>query len=787
MRKQEQKWLLLIFIALLMGNVDILAQGRILGYIYNSKTQEPVNEAIVKLNPGNKRFYSTNQGFFYFDKLKAGNYQLLITHVGYPDTTIKVELDKNEIKEFNIQVVSEYEHLEAVEIQSRFIKRPPYLQAKVSREVIEKRSVSDVGTQLRSTANISGIRKGGTSIDPVVRGFKFSQLNVQANTGQKIEGGCPNRMDPATSHIEIEDIESIEVYKGPYTFRYGPALGAVINLNTTQPVVYDTFGVRLRALKGFIGNWNGEKDYLAVNGGNRYWYFNFSGSNKDFGNYEAGNGKTVRSEYKKYHYRGQVGFTPSQNHSFIFSYNHSGGNDIAFPALPMDERSDQTNLISFDYKARNITKVIGGFSMKLYHSGVNHEMDNKSRPFSDTVVAVSEIEAMNRGLRSEIQLELRSSQLIIGVDYENISKDGERVKNMIRQPGLPVKREDLWNNAFITNLGLFGEFETKVGRYNLVLSTRADINQAQSDDMRITAPGMGEIYHYASDSIETMHTNFSLSAGLTRQFSDHISGSVSIGRGIRSPDMVERFIMLLPIGYDDFDYLGDPQLKPEENHQMDLTFNYRQKKWGQVKVNTFYSVVRNFITGKRLPPAQQMPLSKDVIGVKRFYNADWANMTGFELSYGSPLIYNTGIRFQSSYTYGFIKEAPVYITNDAGEVVDEEIIENDALPEIPPFEGRLTFHGNYIGNKLKPELTLRAVSAQNHVSESYNEPATPGFFTADFRLTYLHRTMLTVNGGIRNIFDKTYYEHLNRNIIGTSRPFYEPGRSFYINLVIDIK
>ncbi|MEZ5195165.1 MAG: hypothetical protein R2764_01805 [Bacteroidales bacterium] len=42
-------------------------------------------------------------------------------------------------------------------------------------------------------------------IDPVVRGFKYSQLNVQVDNGLKIEGGCPNRMDPATAHVEIED------------------------------------------------------------------------------------------------------------------------------------------------------------------------------------------------------------------------------------------------------------------------------------------------------------------------------------------------------------------------------------------------------------------------------------------------------------------------------------------------------------------------------------------------------------------------------------------------------
>jgi len=41
---------------------------------------------------------------------------------------------------------------------------------------------------------------------------------------------------------------------------------------------------------------------------------------------------------------------------------------------------------------------------------------------------------------------------------------------------------------------------------------------------------------------------------------------------VRSPDMVERYVTLLPVGFDKFDYLGDPQLKPEVNNQADIVF-----------------------------------------------------------------------------------------------------------------------------------------------------------------------------------------------------------------------
>lgn len=53
---------------------------------------------------------------------------------------------------------------------------------------------------LQSVANMSVIRKGGSSGDPLFRGLGGSRLNIQADD-QFIYGGCSNRMDPPTAYI----------------------------------------------------------------------------------------------------------------------------------------------------------------------------------------------------------------------------------------------------------------------------------------------------------------------------------------------------------------------------------------------------------------------------------------------------------------------------------------------------------------------------------------------------------------------------------------------------------
>ncbi len=76
-----------------------------------------------------------------------------------------------------------------------------------------------------------GIQKRGAyASEPVFRAFKYEQLNVQYDGGMKILNACPNRMDPITTHVIPEEIERIELVKGPFTMRFGQNFGGIINL-----------------------------------------------------------------------------------------------------------------------------------------------------------------------------------------------------------------------------------------------------------------------------------------------------------------------------------------------------------------------------------------------------------------------------------------------------------------------------------------------------------------------------------------------------------------------------
>ena len=78
---------------------------------------------------------------------------------------------------------------------------------------------------LHSVANMSVIRKGGSSGDPLFRGLGGSRLNIQADD-QFIYGGCSNRMDPPTAYIFPSAYDEVVVTKGPQTVTEGSGLVA---------------------------------------------------------------------------------------------------------------------------------------------------------------------------------------------------------------------------------------------------------------------------------------------------------------------------------------------------------------------------------------------------------------------------------------------------------------------------------------------------------------------------------------------------------------------------------
>jgi len=652
-------------------------------------------------------------------------------------------------------------------------------------KTFEFEPVRDIGDFLRQEPNISGIRKGGVGIDPVVRGFKYNQVTVLLNSGVKIEGGCPNRMDPVASHVESENIQKLEIIKGPYVLKYGPVLGALINLETVLPHPYTKPEIHGEVLYGFETNWNGQREHIALDGGNDKVFFNVSGGFKGYGSYTAGNGILYNTSFQKLYGTAGAGVAINKNHQIILNYAYDQGKNILYPALPMDERLDQTHVGSFNYTGKNIGKVLQSIEFQGYFSSVHHVMDNLNRPTAKTMQAVTTVDAWNTGGKLTGNLQKGEHKFLVGIDFEHIYKDGDKqmTMKMVMEGDtfISVKHANVWLNAMYNNAGAFAEYKIPFKGLDFTAALRIDYNQATSGDtFRLVK---NEIAYF--NDLNSNYFNVSFSIGIKKKLMSWMYLSAAIGKGTRSPSLLERFIKLMPVQYDSYDYLGNPQLKPENNYQADASLEFFNSNIGSLSVGGFFSLVTDYIIGRVVPPSVIKPSTQGAPGVKQFSNASKVYLTGFEVLFQSSTAKKWGLLAQVAATYGTEPEAIKYIVS-GGQVTGEETVKNDPLPEIPPLEGTVKFSYKFFKGKLIPNASVRMVSEQNRVSQSYGEQKTPGFITVAASVSYAPCKFASFVGGVENIFNTSYYEHLNRRMVGSTERLYEPGRVFYFTFIFRI-
>jgi iron complex outermembrane recepter protein len=108
-------------------------------------------------------------------------------------------------------------------------------------------------------------------------------------------------------------------------------------------------------------------------------------------------------------------------------------------------------------------------------------------------------------------------------------------------------------------------------------------------------------------------------------------------------------------------------------------------------------------------------------------------------------------------------------------VIDQETITNDAVQEIPPIDVRLTANYHFHNEKMHFTPESQFVGSQNHVSLAYYKKTTPGFVLLSSTFSYQVNETFDALAGLQKIFDKAYYEHLNRHIVGSTDPLYESG------------
>lgn len=611
----------------------------------------------------------------------------------------------------------------------------------------------DAGDVLSQIPGFSSIKKSGAyGFDPVFRGFKWEQINIINDGASTAHAACPNRMDPPASQVMINQVDRIEVFKGPHNFRFGPSTGAIVNFKTLAPDFVkhrEPFG---RVSLG--GESNGSVFRTEGMAGVKMKKLNISiaESFSSGSNYRDGNDSIIPAKFNRNALNFNASFLVKEGQVFTLNATKNRTKNTDFPTLMMDLLSDDTWMLQAKYNITAKNKWYQQWNTQLFSTMVDHQMGNALRPTSSTMLSNVYANTQTTGGRTEIVIDKNNTRVYLGADLKYEYANGNRTRKMIT--GMMAGKtftDTLWQKALVTRAGLFLHADKKMGKIDFNFSTRLDRVEANADQL---AARFVTLYNHGNK----VDINPSVSFGATTSLSENLHAGVWLGRGIRSASITERFINFLPVGLDAYEVVGNPHLLPEKNKQLDIIIQYK-KEGMSLYMNVFGSSIENFITSIVLPGVK--PIVATAPGVRQFINIPEARLYGFEFSWLQKLTPHLKYTMSSTFTHG------------------QNIKFNQPLPEIAPLEWRNRLDQVVIHDKLNLYANIRHVLKQDRVSSLFNERTTSDFTVFDLGVKLLPTKNSQISLDVLNVFNIAYREHLSRYISYT-RPMNAPGRNITV-------
>ncbi|WP_321276580.1 TonB-dependent receptor domain-containing protein [Thiomicrorhabdus indica] len=599
---------------------------------------------------------------------------------------------------------------------------------------------SETGTALRNISGVEGSRLGGHGVDLFIRGQGQSQLNILLD-GAKIEGGCPNRMDPPTAYAEINSYDEIIVTKGVATVTKGSGgTGGTVEFVRETPT-YDPNKMVSGSVSAATSTNGINHDLTAkVQAVGEKGYVVVQGNTKSADNYEDGNGNEVRSSYESRQGHIDLGWTPNKHHEVKLSYENTVVDDALFQGAGMDAPESDGTTLRLQYKGndlRGATGFIDDVEIDVYQSEVDHIMDNYTLRPSGDMKMVNQTNVTTDGAKLKLTSMIGHTQLDYGVQTEKLEKIST-LKN-----AMGASAWFMWPETQSTTNSVFAE-STSFFKDNqkVILGLRYDMFDAQADGVN-KATDMGNIASNVYQSVygvtdtDNDSNDLNVLARYEKQLNANTEMFAGVSRTFRYPNATELYIVK------GTDWVGNPNLNPEEHNQIDLGLSqsFNSLNWS---ANAFYDKVDNYILSYKQ-------------GGLRYGNID-AKIYGLELAASAQVSPSVIVGFDSTITKGSNEDT------------------NTDLANMSPFSGKV--FAQYQTTDLTAGARMNFAQKQDDVNTNIGEKPTAGWSTVDLYGSYQINKTIAILAGVDNVFDKAYQNSFNRidSQNGNLYNLYEPGR-----------
>ncbi|HMT28747.1 MAG TPA: TonB-dependent receptor [Bacteroidia bacterium] len=227
-----------IFLFCMITSQAIAQTSSLKGTVIDNEGLHPIADVFVVVQETNRHSHSDIQGTFLISDLAEGNYTVEFKKLGFVSKQSTVEIKNNEVRLLNITLQRITFELQAVEIGTKRVVSAASSEVlnKLDFEYRPKNSAQDL---LRVVPGlfIAQHAGGGKAEQIFVRGFDCDHGTDVATFVDGMPVNMPSHghgQGYADLHFLIpETVERIDVFKGPYSPRFGDfATGAAVGFST---------------------------------------------------------------------------------------------------------------------------------------------------------------------------------------------------------------------------------------------------------------------------------------------------------------------------------------------------------------------------------------------------------------------------------------------------------------------------------------------------------------------------------------------------------------------------
>lgn len=599
------------------------------------------------------------------------------------------------------------------------------------------------------------------------RGMHGARVNIHINEAP-ISSSGPNAMDAPLHYAPVGLLQSLTVHRGIVPVSEGQeTIGGSITAETYGGEFGHTrdFALGGRFYAGAQSVNDGNVLSGVVNLANRQHYLGATLMREEARDARLGEGGRLRpGGYEREHYTLSYGHRRGAHEVELKWVRNLTGN-AGTPALTMDIRSVDSDLWELAYRFEGLERSL---DLSFYQHDLDHTMSNfhMRRPPQDSMMAPDtmryrwgEATSDGFGFRVKLEQEVDNGRWRIGSDG-HYSEHDTRISNP-HMPGFIIHNVND-NQRDITGLYIEREVD-ELGNLSLHSGLRVNWVEMQADSAAVQLNPMGasgmpammqsqamtlaNAYNHAE--LSQRDTNVDAFARLNLPLNEEWLAYAGIARKSRSPSYQERFLWL-PLEVsgglaDGNTYIGDPNLKPEVAHEIELGLDWEHADW-LLSPRLFYRQVDDYITGEVVPDglAADFAVGMGHMGMGsgkllRFANHD-AEIYGLDVE----AAWDLGPRLQLT----------AMLTIVRGELRHHD----ESLYRLAPDNLHLSL--DYLGNGWGVALQGQFTAQQDRVAHWLGETSSAGYSV--FNLTsrwQLGRGELGL--GIDNLFDRYYSDHLS--------------------------